>query len=149
MSECIVLNTEDARLAWVAVRPEVERALDHDPMQSVDAEELETLVFSGHARVLLAFDDDGTIQCAAVVQLMELPNADRVIHVTTTAGRARDEWLASLIDKFQQLAREEGCTAVTMAGRPGWAKVLPAYGFRTTQIQMVLPVESAAKAMGE
>jgi hypothetical protein len=72
----------------------------------------------------------GTILAAAVTALHTV-NGDKLCTIVACGGRERARWLA-LKSALEDFARAEGCRAIRILGRSGWARLLPDYS--TTRI---------------
>lgn len=85
---------------------------------------VEQSVLSGRALLWLA-TDRGTIHATAVTELAA-SEWRKVCVIVACGGRDRARWL-HLIEGIEEFARAEGCAAVRILGRKGWARVLPEY----------------------
>lgn len=56
----------------------------------------------------------------------------KVLNVVALCGKLED--VMSMHDELVAFAREHGCAFISSFGRPGWAKVLPRYGWRRTGV---------------
>lgn len=70
---------------------------------------------------------------AALTELLQYPQ--RLSVNVFLAGGDLDEILAAIPD-VQAWAREQGCSDMTMTGRPGWEKVLARTGWAKTMTTM-------------
>lgn len=70
------------------------------------------------------------IACLLVTERIDYP-LKRVLHVFLVAGRLPRDWRI-LWRGIERWASSEGCTAIEIRGRPGWARRLPDY--RATMI---------------
>jgi hypothetical protein len=70
------------------------------------------------------------IRCALVTEQFDYP-LKRVLHVFLVAGRLPRDWRA-IWAGIERWARSQGCAAVEIRGRPGWARHLNDY--RATMI---------------
>lgn len=81
---------------------------------------------------------DGRMQCfsrgdtAFVVTEVGVFPRKKVLNVVALCGKLED--VMSMHDELLDFAREQGCEFVSSFGRPGWAKVLPKYGWRRTGV---------------
>jgi hypothetical protein len=85
---------------------------------------VEQAVLSGRALLWLA-TDGATIHAAAVTELAA-SEWRKVCVIVACGGHDRARWL-HLIGGIEEFARAEGCAAVRILGRKGWARVLPEY----------------------
>ena len=51
------------------------------------------------------------------------------LHVIALGGTGMAHWLSQLWDVIRNIAREQGCTRVTLNGRLGWVRELKRLGF--------------------
>jgi hypothetical protein len=63
---------------------------------------------------------------AAVVTELHVTEWRKVCVIVACGGRERASWL-HLIEKIEEFARAEGCSAVRIVGRKGWARALEQY----------------------
>ncbi len=133
--QIVELQAEQASQVWDELVPYVQKALAFDIYATITLAEIEKQVRQGYARVLICADGE-RLMAANVVQLFKNAMGERVLHVLATAGDEAHRWLAELIDALNDLAAMEGAVAVTMSGRPGWARKLRPYGFKTDNVQM-------------
>ena len=134
---CTEIDGKSTLEFWPELEPFVIDALSYDLYNSITLAKLKHQIETGYARTLLCADDDKLLS-VTIIQLYKNTHDERILHVVCTAGEDSNAWLAILIEALQELAREQQCDAVTMAGRPGWARKLTKYGFKTEQVQMRL-----------
>ena len=134
---CTEINGKDTLEFWPELEPFVIDALSYDLYNSITLAKLKHQIETGYARTLLCADDDRLLS-VTIIQLFKNTHDERILHVVCTAGKDSNAWLTELIDMLQSMAREQQCDAVTMAGRPGWARKLRHYGFTTDQVHMRL-----------
>lgn len=135
MIRILELQPNQAVEVWDELVPYVQKALAFDIYATITLDEIEKQVTQGYARVLICADGERLL-AANVVQLFKNAMGERVLHVLATAGDEAHRWLAELIDALNDLAAMEGAVAVTMSGRPGWARKLRPYGFKIDNVQM-------------
>lgn len=94
-----------------------------------DFEEVEWDVLHGASLLWIAWDGE-KIASAAVTSL----GAEGENRICTIVACGGDEWLrfGHLIEGLENYAKQEGCKAVRIYGRPGWQRVLS--GYRTKQV---------------
>ena len=134
---CTELAGTDTIEFWAELEPFVIDALAFDLYNSITLKDLRRQIETGFARTLLCADDDRLLS-VTILQLFKNTHDERILHVVCTAGEDSNAWLACLVDSLQSMAKQENCDAVTMAGRPGWARKLRNYGFKTDQVHMRL-----------
>ena len=69
----------------------------------------------------------------AITQILRYPRK-QVLHVLLAAGEM--DQLTDMLDAASDWGRAQKCTSMTMAGRHGWARVLPKHGWKQTMIAM-------------
>jgi len=107
---------------WDRCAPWIEAALDHSGGSHL----------IGDVRHLCETDPDYRFlpgeASAAVVQIIEYPRLKR-LHLWLNGGD-----MAELVEVLLPIAevwgRNQGCSQVTTAGRPGWDRVMARYGFQ-------------------
>lgn len=92
-----------------------------------------------------SFDDisqavlDGRMQIwpapkgVAITEIIVYPRA-KVLHIFLAAGEM--DQLLDMIDAAREWGRSQGCTSLTMTGRPGWERVLGNHGWSRRSITM-------------
>ena len=134
---CTEIDGKTTLEFWPELEPFVIEALSYDLYNSITLAQLQRQIETGFARTLLCADDE-TLLSVTILQLFKNTHDERILHVVCTAGQEVNDWLATLIGALQELALDQKCDAVTMAGRPGWARKLRQYGFKTDQVHMRL-----------
>lgn len=109
---------------WPHVREMLRQALLRADIDSFAP--LEAAITSGSTSTLLWIVWDGNKIVAAVVTELQLTMRRKVCVILACGGRGMSEWLP-LIAGIEKYALAEGCAAVRIVGRKGWAKVLPSY----------------------
>ena len=109
---------------WVAAhfgrcRPWIDAALAAYPLRTHTIEHVREALESGNCMLW------PTANSAAVVEIVEHPTGLRTLH-HWLAGGDLDE-LRETAGRVEAFAREHGFAAVTISGRPGWARALPGY----------------------
>jgi len=135
----VELPIDTAAKFWPDLAPYVERALAYDLANTTSLEEIAEQVAHGYARILLASDGENVLS-ATVIQAYYDNENRRMLHVLATAGDNSEVWLPALINELQRIGELEACEGVTMMGRPGWARKLVKFGWRTIQVTMQLEV---------
>ena len=82
-----------------------------------------------HGRALLwlvgDIDQHYRIRAAVVTQIIG-SNANKYCTIVACGGEGRRDWLP-LLGQIEDYAKREGCAAMRIYGRRGWARVLPDY----------------------
>lgn len=134
---CQEIPWDYALKLWSEIEPFVIQALEYDLYGSTSTEKIKKQVSTGFARVLVCTaTTDDAILSATIVQLHQNVKQERVLHVVTTAGTNSTAWLPALVEAWKLIAAEQSCDAITLAGRPGWARKMKQFGFKTEQIVM-------------
>ena len=129
---------------WDEIEPHMARALSYDTYNTISVAQLKDQVSNGWARVLIC-GEDSRILAVTVAQRYRGHDDERLLHVIATGGEESHRWLARLSDHLNAMAASEKCTAVTMAGRPGWARKLTKLGYRTDMISMRREVDYGSR----
>jgi hypothetical protein len=72
---------------------------------------------------------------AVLTQIDDYPE-ERILQVVLMIGKDLDKWEVSVLERLRAFGREHGCKAIEADCRPGLARFLKQYGFRTTKIRM-------------
>ena len=121
--QILELDKTQAAELWEELEPFVTKALAFDLYSTTSVAEIKHQVELGYARVLICAAGEQLL-AANVVQLFRNTLGDRILHVLATAGDDSHMWLEPLVGALDELAGTEGAVAVTMSGRPGWARKL-------------------------
>lgn len=137
---CTEIPATSALEFWPELQPYIARALAFDLYASTSVDKLKEQVRTGYARVLLCTDGDAILS-ATLVQLAKNTLDERLLHVVCTAGGKSADWLPVLREHLLEIARSEDCAAVTLSGRPGWARKLKTLGFKMDHVTMRLEAD--------
>jgi hypothetical protein len=85
---------------------------------------VEAAVLQGRALLWLAWDGED-VNAAAVTEI-GVTEWRKVCVVVACAGADMKRWL-DLLELVEEFAKTEGCAAMRIMGRKGWARVLKAY----------------------
>ncbi len=120
------MQPREVEAIWPQIRGLVEDGLGHAG-GCFAAEDVKQSLAAGRRQLWI----DGPIpRCALITELADYP-LRRVLHVFLAAGRLPRDW-RHLWRGIERWAASEGCAAVEIRGRPGWARRLPDY--RATMI---------------
>lgn len=147
--KCIEVPPDKALEIWPELQPYIVQALSYDLYNSISLGKIQAQIAGGFARVLICGESSGQLLSATVITLFKNTKDERILHVIATAGKGSEKWLRQLIDKLQEIAQDENCAAVTMAGRPGWTKKLARHGFKTEQVSMRLETNGRTQQKSE
>ena len=95
---------------------------------------VEKSVLSGDALLWVA--QDKTIAAAAVTEL-SLVDGEKYCTIVACAGEESNRWL-HLIERIEEFGQAEGCRAMRIWGRKGWARALPDYDTHALVLQKEL-----------
>ena len=118
---------------WPHVSPLIAAAMRRGRI--TDFAVVDRAVLSGNALLWIACDG-GRIHAAAVTELSAVAG-ERFCTITACGGSGRAQWLP-LIAELEDYARREGCAAMRIFGRTGWARVLPDY--RVSRVLLEKPL---------
>jgi len=76
-------------------------------------------------------------QSVVVTEVLGAPQTN-ICNVFLVAGNMEE--IMSIQPRVVKFAKEMGCSKITMRGRPGWAKVLPEYGWHAPGVMYELPI---------
>jgi hypothetical protein len=88
-------------------------------------------IHTGYALLWLATENN-KIHAAAITQIAQT-EWRKVCEIVACGGMDRTRWL-HLIERIEDFARAENCSATRIVGRKGWARVLASKHYRTTRI---------------
>jgi hypothetical protein len=134
---CTEIDGKTTLEFWPELESFVIEALSYDLYNSITLQQLQRQIETGFARTLLCADDDRLLS-VTIIQLFRNTQDERILHVLCTAGEDSNAWLATLFGALREMSSDQECDAITMAGRPGWARKLRQYGFKTDQVHMRL-----------
>lgn len=97
--------------------------------------DVEADILGGNAYLWVATDVNA-ILAAAVTKVTQEDDA-RLCTIVACGGRDMERW-GSLIEGIEKYARAEGCGAIEICGRPGWARRLREYRMRKIVIRKEL-----------
>jgi hypothetical protein len=73
--------------------------------------------------------------CALITQVTQYPQK-KMVHVFLAGGNISE--IEEIEKHITIWAKQQGCTALSLAGRPGWTKsFLNKIGYKNTQVQMI------------
>jgi hypothetical protein len=129
VAACRAVCVDPKRVAeiWPTVSQRIKSAMERVGFS--DYREIERKVLRGGALLWLAWDGNA-VHAAAVTEL-HLANGRKFCTIVACGGRHMKRWLA-LIRDLETFAKDEGCDATLIIGRPGWRRVLA--GYRATSL---------------
>jgi hypothetical protein len=143
--QLICIPPDKVGLVWPHVRPLILAAMKRGDLGSFAP--VEAGVLAGDALIWLACDSGARIAAAAVTELhsTEWRKVGVIVACGAASGRLRPSsramnmpgWLP-LIAGIEKYFRAEGCSAVRIMGRRGWARVLTTYRIRRVVLEKEL-----------
>jgi len=120
--ELICVDPQRVHEVWPRVAHLINGAVHRTGLSHTADIEYDTL--HGDGLLWLACDGE-TVMAAATTVLAETDTA-KVCVLTACGGAGRAAWLP-LLAQIEAYARAEGCAALRIYGRKGWARVLTGY----------------------
>jgi len=124
---CICIDPAHVDRVWPLVSHLIRAAMRKGRIS--EFADVERAVLDG-AMLLWVAADRQAIWAAAVTQLTS-PNGEKFCTIVACGGRERARWLP-LKAELEAFAKAEGCAAIRIHGRRGWAREFPDY--RLTRI---------------
>lgn len=114
---------------WPAVEPLLKAAIGHHPFLTV--EDLHGLVRDVDGADLLVAIEDGRVLGAAAIEIQAFEHA-RTGHILACGGLDGfyERQLPAMTDALEAWALVRDCLAISMLGRPGWAKFVSRRGWQ-------------------
>ena len=120
--EAVAVPPDHVDQVWPIYRPLVAPALLRT--REMDAETVRRLAKEGRLQLWIAWDFEAKEALAgAATDVYEGP-LRRIGRVVLCGGRLRNLWI-HLLAQLEEWARDEGCVALEITGRKGWARALP------------------------
>jgi hypothetical protein len=125
MTECelVCIPPDCVHLVWPRVAGLIEAAMRRGDLSSFAA--VAAAVSAGRAQLWVASEHPDGIAAAAVTELHQ-PRRRKYCVIVACGGYDMARWL-HLLAPIEDFARAEGCDAMRIMGRKGWARVLPDY----------------------
>ena len=112
---------------WPWCEERVERALLRDPNgQTLD--QLRQSLEDGDRGLTVVFMGMEPV-AAMTFELLTLKDGTKTLHGITIGGVGVDVWHDAAWCYLSRTAKELGCEAITMKGRPGWSRLLAKHGW--------------------
>jgi hypothetical protein len=124
---CICIDPAHVARVWPLVSHLIRAAMRKGRIS--EFADVEAAVLGG-VQLLWVAADTGAIWAAAVTQLA-WANGEKLCTIVACGGRERARWLP-LKAELEAFAKAEGCAAIRIHGRRGWAREFPDY--RLTRI---------------
>lgn len=120
MAKAICVDPKEINRIWFQVSHWIKLAMERGDLGRFESVEADVL--NGHALLWLSWNGQ-SIEAACVTKL-DVTESTKACVIVACGGAGR--W-SSLITDIERYAQAEGCGAVRIYGRPGWARVLPGY----------------------
>lgn len=127
MAELVCVDPKQVKTAWVEVSHWIKLAMERGDLGLFT--DIEQDVLSGRSLLWLVWDKPKIL--AVVVTQLRQTECTKSCVIAACGGEQSGLWLG-LITEIENYARAEGCDAVRIMGRRGWARALPDY--RTARI---------------
>jgi GNAT superfamily N-acetyltransferase len=108
---------------WPAVRPLIAQACEASRGKWT-AEALRKEIEERNAQLWAIYKDE-ELQAVIVTSIENYPGK-RVVTAPIVVGKDRGDWMQHFLE-IEDWARQNGCQAVELIARPGWARVLKDY----------------------
>lgn len=126
MMEIVAIESDKVESIWPQVRDHINAALDYTKGEISESLVKEKLI-KGENLLLVVFDKE--IIASIVCEIIQTCGV-KVCHILACGGTKADTWLDKWYDLIVPLAKEQGCSRISISGRVGWIKKLGKYGFK-------------------
>jgi len=134
MIEIRRLSDTEAEALWSEIRPLLLPAFERS-RGTYDAKTALLQLLNNMAQAWTV-TQDGRIVAAAMTALHGLPQG-KAGHVIALGGSGMTDWMSALHTAFEDFARAEGCTRLTLQGRSGWGRYLLGLGWSSVEVVMM------------
>lgn len=121
--EVIPIPCQDVSSMWLVVEGMVAKALKKSRNQQ-SAELWRQACVRGKGHILVVLTEGKVLRGCAILE-----RHDERLHLVTLTCPGFLKGFVPLLDVWRRLARDAGCTVVSLKGRLGWDRVLRPYGF--------------------
>ena len=135
--EVVAIPCQLAPKIWPMVEQYAAAALEH-AFDGMTSEKILDYVLDD-VLILVVITYDGEIVASATLEIDENENG-KSCHCLTIGGEGIDFWIAEFMEVWRAIAREQGCDAITLKGREGWARYARKLGFQHQYTQMRMAV---------
>lgn len=132
-----VIPSEDAEQFWPNVREHCQAALVATFVDIPVERILELIVDGSIILVVVTIDDE--IKASMTCEIIDTA-AGKSCHIVTIGGEDLEQWAGEWLPVWIQIAREQGCNALTVKGREGWSRIGRRFGFEHQFTQMKLDI---------
>ena len=113
--------------AWLW--PAFERSRFAYSMEEFDGE-----LIDGTVLLVRVWSDDQPIAVAAA-KVQNIIDGQELL-IMAVVGSEHERWLPELLESFEKLAAEVGCSHVCFEGRPGWQRLIKDQGYKLHLVTM-------------
>lgn len=128
------VNVEDIDVLWGMVEPLIEKGLEHT-LGGWNVDDIYRALHDRNVRLWITYTDDGKILAAAICEIRKFPQRT-VAYILIAAGKDIELWEAHY-ESIGEWAMENGADVLVAYTRPGIAKRLKPYGFKSKQVVIV------------
>jgi hypothetical protein len=115
------IQPQDVREVWPRVEPLVVRAIER-ANGDFGIDDVLASLQAGSRQLFVTWP---ALDAIAITQ-SEKRHGGLVLHVFAMAGRLPTNW-RGILSNLEQWAADQGCIAVELRGRRGWARLMPDY----------------------
>lgn len=121
-------GTSPLKKLWPVVGPLLERAVELSGGTTTLAETFQALLDLKKQLWVIVTEDGGNknISAAGITSLQSFPSGLQVANIEMLGGENMKAWFG-LKEKFEDWAKDEGCTEVRLFARKAWARHLSDY----------------------
>lgn len=130
------IQRDEIDAVWPEVRPWIERACATN-RGKYDAEDIRTGLLAGEDQLWIW--KTTTAFAVGITRLANYPR-QRVCTLRIVTGTNAAEWQYEAIETIERWAKANGCHAMELQARPGWARRLRSRGFEMTHLYLEKPL---------
>lgn len=79
--------------------------------------------------VMFVMMEGEVIVASIILVVRDYPSGKKTLHGLLAGGSKLEQWMDKIYDVAQAVAKEQGCSELYVAGRPGWQRLLKSKGF--------------------
>ena len=126
---------------WDEVKPHLDKVIEHTHGRFNIDDILNYLLTDDEFVLWIAFDEK-EIKGAVVTHVTPYPRG-KYLCMLFCGGVEFETWGDQIVKLMQHWAHDTGCVALEASGRPGWAKILKANGYKPLWQTFELPAANA------
>lgn len=119
----VLIKPSEINEFWNDIEPHLARCTRYSEGE-LEPEDFKTYLLDEQMQLWIAIDDEKII-ASMVTQIIIYPQK-RVLRIIAIAGGEMERWI-SFLPGLEELAMDQGCSAMEVWGRKGWLKVLEEY----------------------